>query len=293
MRTSFSRRSGGAADAEEVALQPDGRIVAVGSALYLQGGGALLKKFALARYDVDGSLDSSFGSGGKVTTATNGIARDVAIQPDGKIVVAGSSESGSHALFTVARYERNGALDPSFGSGGIVRTAVGSLDGASAVVLQRNGKIVVVGDAGTRRSVFALARYNADGTLDSRFGRGGKVRVGFGRGSSASPTAAAQQRKGRIVVAGWVSRYPNWEFALARFRANGSLDRTFGAGGVTMTSFRNAGPNASRLRQDTAWAVAIQVDGKIIAAGDGAVDPISSREPQKTKFELARYIGRR
>jgi uncharacterized delta-60 repeat protein len=127
------------------------------------------------------------------------------LQPDGKIVVAGSSKSGSQALFAVVRYKKDGSLDPSFGSGGIAKTAIGSLDGAAAVMLQQDGKIVAVGDGS---SGFALARYNANGTLDPSFGSGGKVKAGFGRGSGASPNAAALQRDGRIVVAGWVSRVP-------------------------------------------------------------------------------------
>ena len=189
-------RGGGAADAEEVALQPDGRIVAVGSALYLQGGGALLKKFALARYDVDGSLDSSFGSGGKVTTATNGIARDVAIQPDGKIVVAGSSESGCacHSSQSLA-IRGTESLDPSFGSGGIVRTS-GRLArrclGCGAAAKRQDRRRRRCRNEAIRVCPCTIQRRTAPSTHASA--AAARCRVGFGRGSSASPTAAAQQR---------------------------------------------------------------------------------------------------
>jgi uncharacterized delta-60 repeat protein len=270
-------------------LQPDGKIVTAGIGLFSQG-----ERFALARYNPNGSLDSSFGSSGKVTTAINGGASDVALQPDGKIVVAGSTKRNvrAEALFAVVRYKKDGSLDPTFGSGGIAKTAVGSLDGARAVVLQRDGKIVAVGDIFSR---FGLVRYNANGSLDRSFGSGGRAKAGFGSGSSTAPTAAALQRDGRIVVAGWVvklSRHSKWEFALARFRPNGGLDRSFGAGGKVATSFRKLAPPRSGPRMDTAWAVAIQPNGKIVLAGDGQVGAATrTKNNTRSKFELARYLG--
>lgn len=289
VQTKFSDSERHSVGAYDVVLQPDGKIVAVGAYLASQQGRLPDEAFALVRYRSDGTLDPSFGTGGKVTTATGGVAHAVALQPDGKIVVAGSSERSSRA-FAVARYRTDGSLDPTFGSAGIVETRLGSPepDGAWAVMLQRDGKIVVV----VTRHVFTLVRYNRNGTLDSSFGSRGIVKTGFGAGSFASAKAAALQRDGRIVVVGWYYRYPKWEFALARFRANGSLDRSFGVGGRVTTSFRSAAPKTLRGREDSAHAVAIQPDGMIVVAGEGGINKVTTREPRKTKFEIARYIGR-
>jgi uncharacterized delta-60 repeat protein len=287
VRTSFGSAS---PTAYAVALQPDGRIVAAGRFLRSENR-QLDSGIALARYTSNGTPDPSFGSGGLVTTPTGGDARALALQRDGRIIVAGSSKEGSQA-FALVRYQKNGSLDSSFGAGGIVTTAFGSPDGASAVVLQQNGKVVVVG-YGWRgeNSVFALARYKPNGSLDPSFGSGGKVRTGFGS-ASAGPAAAALQRDGKIVVVGWMHRYPNFEFALARYRANGSLDPSFGTRGKLTTSFRKvARTPRGRLREDGAHAVAIQRYGRIVVAGAGQVRPIFSRAPNAYKFELARYIG--
>lgn len=289
VQTKFSDSETESVGASEVVLQPNGKIVAVGGRLSSEGV-TLHQAFALVRYQADGTLDSSFGTGGKVTTPTDALASVVALQPDGKIVVAGSDNSSSQAS-TVARYQKNGSLDPSFGSAGIVKTR-SSIGGAAAIMVQLSGKIIVVGTAGTKRHLFALARYNRNGTVDPSFGARGIVKVGFGAGGSAVATAAAPQRDGRIVVVGWFYKYPKWEFALARFRAGGSLDTSFGVRGMITTSFRSAAPKTSHAREDTALAVAIQPDGKIVAAGEGRVHHGSSWGPMRFKFELARYVGR-
>ncbi len=145
---------GGSDAASAVAIQTDGRIVAAGRS----GSG----DFALARYNVDGSLDPTFGSSGMVMTDFGGsdAASAVAIQPDGRIVTAGRSGSGDFAL---ARYNADGSLDPSFGSGGKVTTDFGGFDLALGVALQSDGKIVAAGQGGSSFD-FALARYNADGS---------------------------------------------------------------------------------------------------------------------------------
>jgi uncharacterized delta-60 repeat protein len=282
------RTPGGGASA--VALQPDGRIVASGSFVHFDSG-QLQIAFRVVRYMSNGTPDPSFGSGGSVTTPTGGDAHALALQPDGKIIVAGGSHEGSQTLFALVRYQGNGSLDPSFGVGGIVTTGFRSLDGATPVLLQGDGKIVVVGAGGTQRSGFALARFTPNGSLDSSFGSGGKVRTNFGSGS-AVPTAAALQRDRKIVVVGWMFKYPRWDFALARYGANGSLDPSFGTGGKVTTSFRKlARTPRNRSHQDTARAVAIQRDGKIVVAGTGEVPPVFSRASSRYMFELARYIG--
>jgi uncharacterized delta-60 repeat protein len=293
VETAFGN-AGAAANAWAVAVQPDGKIL-VGGELFFQESGQDQNAIALARYRSDGTLDASFGSGGKVTTPIGSFpARGVkalALQQDGKIVVVGARKNGSQTLFALVRYRWDGSLDLSFGSGGLVTTALGSVDGASDVLVQRNGRIVAVGDSGTLgQSAFALARYRPDGSLDPSFGSGGKVRTSFGSGN-ADPTAAALQADGKIVLVGWRYKYPNWTFALARYRPDGRLDPGFGVGGKVTTSFRKlARTPANRLHQDEAWAVAIQRDGKIVVAGEGALVP-AGRQNYPYKFELARFIG--
>ena len=164
--TPFGR---GSAYASALALAPDGRIVAAGVAG---------SEFALARYNADGSLDTSFGDGGKVTTGfdpadvTDDRVAEIVLQPDGKIVAAGTIYNGSNYDFALARYDPDGSLDSGFGAGGTVTTALGpNHDFASALALQPDGKIVVGGlSEQLSGDGFALARYNADGSLDMNFG---------------------------------------------------------------------------------------------------------------------------
>ena len=244
-----------------VAVQPDGKVVGVGSA----AGDALTGVFALARYDAGGTLDPGFGDMGRVTTAISDggdEARAVVIQPDGKIVAAGSNRE----RFELARYDAGGTLDPTFGTDGIVTTnPTPDVDIVNGMVLQPNGKILVAGVAtpgSPWRPRFALARYTPEGSLDPSFGEGGIVisRLGIGR-------ALALQADGRIVVAG----FSGSGFALARYHRDGSLDRTFGGDG-TVDAPANGG----------AFSVAVQPDGRIVVGG--AMDFFM--------FEVARFTPR-
>ena len=268
----FRFSSGGAA---AIAIQGDGKMVAAGFAQPFRG--ATATEFAFARYNIDGSLDTSFGDGGEVTTEFGGgfdaITRvfAVAIQRDGKIIAAGETGSfRSGADFALARYNSDGSLDATFGDGGKATThfsGSGNFDGATAVAIQGDGKIIVVGFGG---GGVALARYETDGSLDPSFGDGGKVnnlslRMGV--------TAAAIQRDGQIVVGGFaVNR--ELDFALARFNNDGSLDTSFGSGGEVTTDFGGNG--------DVSQGIAIQMNGRIVAVGytEGDTD---------TDFALARY----
>lgn len=206
-----------------------------------------------------GDLDASFGTGGKVTTAV-GIGRDlaqaVALQTDGKIIVAGYAQND----FAVVRYNADGTLDSGFGNGGKVLTPVGmGVDEAYAVALQADGKIVVAGRAGAD---FAVVRYLSNGMLDTGFGTGGKVITNISGIDLAE--AVAVQPDGKIVVAGWSGS--SARFSLARYNADGSLDLTFGTGGTVIV------PVGTSFVGDLAHAVALQADGKIIVAGEAAVD---------------------
>ena len=192
----------GAGDSGEgVAIQPDGKIVVAGSS---SG-----SDFALARYNLDGSLDSSFSGDGRQTTDFSGNiegGRAVALQPNGKIVVAGGSNSAGarDSDFALARYTSDGTLDSSFSGDGRQTTDFGGgLAGAGGVALQPDGKIVAAGFSSPSifNSVFALARYNADGTLDSSFSCDGRKTTDFGR-SGDNGSAVAIKKNGKIVAAG-------------------------------------------------------------------------------------------
>jgi uncharacterized delta-60 repeat protein len=204
-------------EAFAIAVQTNGKIVAAGRVFAAATGG----DFGLARYNANGSLDFTFGSGGKVTTDFGGddSIHGVALQRNGKIVVAGGSDDAAGLSdFVVARYNSNGSLDPTFGSGGKVTTDFGGSDVAVALTIQRNGKIDVAGVADDfGKADYAVAQYNANGSLDPTFGSGGKVTTDFGSLDEAS--AVALQGKNRLVVAGTTGTIfgGRLDLAVARF----------------------------------------------------------------------------
>jgi uncharacterized delta-60 repeat protein len=250
-----------------VAIQGDGKIVAVGATA--PAGFCCL--FAIARFNVDGSLDASFGSGGQVTTAFGGDseARAVAIQADGRIVVAGSKYDPFSPGLAIARYDSDGSLDASFGTGGKLTMSFGGVaDSANAVGLQPDGKILLAGGGGSSND-FILARLNIDGSLDSSFGANGKVSTDFGGFDAAR--AVAIESDGKVVAAG----NGNNRFALARYNADGSLDSSFNGTGRVTTTF--TGQNI-----EAANALALQDDGKIVAVGQAFLNFAGN-------FVIARY----
>ena len=222
--------------------------------------------FALSRHSPDGTLDTTFGESGFVVTDFGGVnvPRALAIQPDDKIVVVGDFTDPTTYVrhFALARYLPDGALDTSFGVGGKVVTAFGSITDqvAYAVALQSDGKIVVAGGRTWWPVVGVVARYSVGGTLDTAFGNGGSI-IG---GTPAN--AVAIQDDGSIVVAG---QTPAQGFRVARYTPSGEPDTTFGASGEVATDF----PVYAVAR-----SLAIQRDGKIVAAGRAGDD-----------FAVARY----
>jgi uncharacterized delta-60 repeat protein len=321
-----------AAGAKAVALQPDGKIVAAG---WLFDETANVD-FALARHNPDGSLDPSFGSGGRVRTDFSGrsdIANAVAIQPDGKILVAGSATTSKNTVvFALARYDSNGELDPtfdgdgrvtgdffgyinsfilvadgkivvggggihkrpsveftlarydvngkpdsSFGSGGVVHTDFSNLtDFVVSVLLLPNGKLFAVGTSETNVTAddLAVARYNSDGTPDSAFGSGGKTTIDFA-GHSDDASAAAVQPDGKIVIAAAIltTKIPD-PMTVVRILPDGALDPDFGNQGRATAPFLGS--------ESIAYAIALQSDGKIVAAG-------LAFGPDLYDFALARF----
>jgi uncharacterized delta-60 repeat protein len=228
-----------------------------------------------------GGLDLSFGNGGKVTldfgeTSPNGTffptrdeVSDMALQADGKVIVVG----GTFGFFTggggaVVRYNANGSLDTTFGSGGkVIRSGVGF----SAVAIQRDGRIVTAGGNGLD---FIAARYNTDGSPDTTFGTNGLVIVALvprGYALYATGQDVGVQPDGKIVILGYVSKGSDndYDFALVRLNSDGSLDTTFGVDGKVTTDFTPLRVPPFVRSEDWAFSLAIQNDGKIVAAGTG------------------------
>ncbi len=256
-----------------LAVQSDGKIVVAG---YTANSGSC--DFALARYNADGSLDTTFDGDGEVTTIIGpgeDIASSVAIQADGKIVLAGHSGKDRDYDFALVRYHTNGSLDTSFGNEGILTTSFGSgADLAKSVVIQSDGKILVAGDAiNGSNSDFALIRYNTNGSLDTTFDGDGKLTTAIGLGNDVASSVALQS-DGKIVVAGLLDNINNYVFALARYHSNGALDTTFDGDGTVTT--------AIGLSVDFASSVALQADGKIVVAGH-------SNNGNNTDFAISRY----
>src|SRR6266508_6659951 len=224
-----------------------------------------------------GDLDTSFGTGGKVTTSFGSRYDEIdglVLQPDGKIVAAGRATVGGVSKFGLARYNTDGSLDASFGTGGKVTTALGSNTAGRGLALQPDGKIVVTGYTYTGPTdLFALARYHADGSLDSSFGTGGTVTTAFAGGYDVGFRVALQP-DGKILVVGFDYDGTRTYFALARYDANGSLDTSFGSGGKVTTAIGSS--------VDSARDVKVQADGKIVAVGYSSSSGSSS-------FTLVRY----
>ncbi|MBS0444402.1 MAG: hypothetical protein JSR59_00490 [Proteobacteria bacterium] len=276
-----------AAEPSSVVIQPDGKILVAGGAfpLFVFAG-----DFKLARYDPDGTLDATFGSGGIVTTSFPGqgsYASALALQSDGKIIAAGtdyvdfSSEDSSDTDFALARYNADGTPDATFGQGGQVTTDFdGYNDDVFSVLVQPDGRIVAVGSAKnpTNYYDFALARYASDGTLDTSFGRAGKVRTDFGQHGFDQARSAVLQPDGRIVAAGFAITLngAHQNFAVARYGANGLLDRTFANGGKRQIDFGSCCQSANE--------VLLQGDGKLVVVG------YPNSESTDSDFTLARLV---
>ncbi len=264
-----------------LAVQPDGKIVAAGDV----AGDSLV-----ARYLPNGSLDSSFGNGGYAETSLPRTAKfasaaAVAIQPDGKIVVAGTTGALGTKVgpeFALLRYDANGSLDTSFGTDGIAITVIPeeghpySNAVAAALAILPGGNILAAGSASWSdgdkfSSSFALARYTSAGSLDTAFGKGGVAQTAFAK-ANAQLAGIAVQSDGKIVASGWGVGSGNGNdfnaMLLARYKPNGSLDSTFGTAGKVTTAHAldyQGGPPALQ-------------NGKIVVAGEDDTElPVLAR----------------
>lgn len=257
---------GGFDQARDLAIDASGKIVVVGKAL---SGSAL----AIARYNASGSLDTSFSGDGKLThdlLGANGSLEAAAIQPDGKIVGAGTISDMTDEV-ALLRVDDGGNLDTAFGIGGLVRDDLGNGIAARIESLVLHGSNLVVAGFDANNGDALLACYEGgDGDRHLTFGAGGVVQTDLGGNESALAIAVTGDNK--LVVAGGAN-LPGENFLIARYTASGSLDGTFGSGGIVTTDFGDT---------ETARAVAIQSDGKIVAAGSVIGDG--------EDFGLARYL---
>lgn len=271
-RRTASMSSTGFEIATAVAIQDDGAIVVAGYADLM---------FAVMRFEPNGRLDRSFsGDGKQVTDVASGTdqALGVAVQGNGKILLAGTALNGADGDFALARYRPGGNLDSGFGLGGIVTTDLGStLEAARAIAIQDDGAIVLAGKTVGLDEDFAVARYRPSGELDDSFSDDGfqTTDVGLAVGSA---NAVAIQSNGRIILAGVALDGLTSSFAVARYRSTGNLDLTFSGDGWVLTDF-------GRDDIDVGRGVAIQANGKIVVCGFALVGAGLGG----SDFALARY----
>ncbi len=215
-----------------VMLQTDGKILVAGTSTnYARGA---FNEFALVRLNSDGSFDTTFSEDGKLTTAigstSDNYGQCIALQSDGKIVVAGFMVTGtfSYSDFVLLRYNTDGSLDTTFNGNGRVITGISLYDLGYSVTLQKDGKILVAGATRANSSYdFALIRYNSNGSLDTSFSSDGVLTTAIGLSEDIGYDVAVQS-DGKILVSGASKNY-SYDFALARYNQDGSLDRSFDA----------------------------------------------------------------
>ena len=285
--TVFTDVSGQSDKAHAVLIQPDGKILVGGT-----GGDGPHFFFVLARYNPNGTLDTTFGNGGKIITdpSPNGAYNeiwDLALQPDGRILAGGDITIGNDTEFAVARYNPNGSLDTYFGSNGIATSnpTTGTSDRAYSVLVQPDGRIVLVGGSAGGNSVahFALSRFTSWGSIDYSFGASGTVLTDL-PGTYEQAFDAALQPDGKIVAVGQTSPTgaPVYNFALARYNPDGSLDSSFGSSGFVTT---DCGGN------DQAEGVALTPDGRIVVVGGGVTTSASTEYTQIVSYNADGTFG--
>lgn len=254
-----------------LAVQPDGKIIAGGTVFATS---SIYSQFALARYNQDGSLDDTFGVGGKAASDFLDLHLElsaIAVQSDGKIVAVGTSHTFFTGLpyehFEIIRFKTNGTIDKTFGvNGRVLPTTFGDVNNMAAIVIQSDGSIIVGGDTLTYSnpadSDFVMLRYLNNGVLDTSFGHNGIVITSLQADDVAK--AITLQDDGKILMVGSsravydpILGYYAQDFAVARYNSDGSLDTTFGSNGKFLAE--------GNEEFDTALLVKSQADGIIVA----------------------------
>jgi uncharacterized delta-60 repeat protein len=268
-------------EARAVAVQADGKIVVAGNTT-IGGSQYYIHNWVLMRYLTNGSLDPSFGANGKLNldfAGANDQITGLAIQSDGKILAAGWA-LGYDDNFAFARFLPNGSLDTTFGGDGKVMFSLFGNDHIAAISLQTDGKVVFAGSSFSTSDYvihFVVGRLNTNGTLDHTFDSDGIVTTDFGSTSSPAWSVLAQA-DGKIVACGWnLSTVTDYDFVLARYNANGSLDNSFDGNGKLSTDFNG--------RADVAYKIVRTAAGKYVVAGTSYYENI----PGGFELALARY----
>ena len=269
---------GGDEDVFAILTQPDGKILVTGARSDYPGGGW---RPYISRHNTNGSLDKSFGDGGKwIFLNFYGYSQSIALQTDGKILIGGDLNTYDTKSFLVARFNTNGIPDSSFGTNGISLSNVGEKnDYLRSIAVQADGKIVGAGSDGYEdffnfQRNFGVIRLNTDGSLDKEFGEEGTVSIQFGE-RSGIPNAVLIQANRKIIITGLIS--PNTiDFGLVRLTPEGNLDEDFGAGGIVVTDIKGS---------DEPSAAFIEKDGKILVVGR------SYDYGFYYDLSLARYLG--
>jgi uncharacterized delta-60 repeat protein len=265
--------------AYELAVQPDGKIVLVGRSQPVSAGGS---DFAAARYNPDGSLDTAFSVDGRATISFGpgfNMAHSVALQADGKLLLAGSALAGVWGALALARLNPDGSPDTSFGVDGTVTLSVSAgSDFAEKVVVQADGKIVVAGYGNNNQfgsdADLLVTRFNADGSLDTTFSGDGTLTLSVTSGFDALFDVLVQP-DGKILAVGGAGAGPQGDMVLVRLNADGTLDTAFATEGI-LISYRGIGTDAGE-------SVALQPDGKILVAG-------YSQTAYDSEFTVWRYL---
>ncbi len=257
--------------ATAVIIQQDGAIVIAG-----QTAATGPSDIALIRLQPNGAYDNSFGANGVVITNLGrdyDEVRDMALQSDGRVLIAGSARAGNDSVAVLARYNTDGSLDTSFAGSGIALTPVAPGGSAAwGLEILPDGKIMVVANSYGSMQTIYLLRYNPDGSLDNTFGDKGIARPDIGaNGGSANDLAL--QPDGKILVAGRFAQTFSDKFGVARMNADGSIDRTFGENGVAFASMLNG-----------VTQVAVDRAGGILVAGR-----YISLSPSRVEFGVARF----
>lgn len=258
------------APAYDLVTQPDGKMVIVTSNSPVASNGANPGMIVI-RFNPDGTPDSTFGSlgNGRVALSGGGALNAIALQPDGKIVVAGRDRSNAgDANFLLARFDANGSLDSTFGSNGRTTLSASVGDNLTSLLIQPDGGIVATGGIATTVNwadnvTAALVRVNADGSIDTGFGSNGIATHPLGISSRWSDAALSLDGQFLYVIGGRSDTSTTWTPVIARYNLDGTLDTTYGGTGYALLELATNGSHYN----STGNAIAIQPDGKVLVGG--------------------------